>query len=136
LFLSPRAQWASAPLASFEEFTGGNYTIGRGYEPGTISGDGGVGLSTELRGPRLRLGKLSARVQPFVFGDAAWAWNRNDDRGAERLASVGGGVRGDLADRLRLEVTMAKPLRRAGLLDQRLGWRALFTLTTRFLPWR
>ena len=33
-------------------------------------------------------------------------------------------------------VLTAWALRRAGLLDQRPGWRALFTLTTRFLPWR
>jgi hemolysin activation/secretion protein len=136
LFVSPRAQWSSAPLATFEEFTGGNYTVGRGYDPGTISGDGGVGMAAEIRGPRLRLGKLGARAQPFLFGDAAWAWNRNDDRGAERIASIGGGVRGEVADRVRIEATLAKPLRRAGLLDQRPGWRALFTLTTRFLPWR
>lgn len=136
LFLSPRAQLAFAPLAAFEEFTGGNYTIGRGYAPGTISGDSGVGLVTELRGPRLRLGNVGARVQPFAFGDLAWAWNKHDGLGADRLASVGAGMRGDLADRLRLDVTIAKPLRRAGLLEQRPGWRALFTLTTRFLPWR
>lgn len=134
--LSPRAQLGFNPLAAFEEFTGGNYTIGRGYAPGTISGDSGVGLSGELRGPRLRLGNVGARVQPFLFGDAAWAWNKNDGRGADRLASVGGGVRGDWSDRLRLDLTLAKPLRRAGLLDQKPGLRALLTITTRFLPWR
>ena len=95
-----------------------------------------MGVSGEVRGPRLPLGRWRARLQPFVFGDLAWAWNKNDGQGAARLASVGGGVRGDLADRLRLDLTLAKPLRRAGLLDQRPGWRALFTLTTRLLPWR
>ncbi|WP_240309436.1 MULTISPECIES: ShlB/FhaC/HecB family hemolysin secretion/activation protein [Sphingomonas] len=136
LYVSPRAQLAFAPLAAFEEFTGGNYTIGRGYDPGTISGDSGVGLATELRGPRLRVGHGGARVQPFVFGDIAWAWNKGDGLGADRLSSVGGGVRGNLADRLRLDLTLAKPLERAGLFDRRPGWRALVSLTTRFLPWR
>jgi len=136
LALSPRAQLAFSPLAAFEEYTGGNYTIGRGYEPGTISGDSGVGVSAELRGPRLPVGGFGARLQPFVFGDVAWAWNKNDARGPDRLASVGGGVRGDLADRLRLDLTLARPLERAGLLERKPGWRALVTLTTRFLPWR
>lgn len=136
LFVSPRAQVAFDPLAAFEEFTGGNYTIGRGYEPGTISGDSGVGVSSELRGPRLGVGNFGARLQPFAFGDAAWAWNRGDGRGAERIVSAGGGVRGDISDRLRFDLTLARPLKRAGLLERRPGWRALFTLTTRLLPWR
>ena len=41
------------PLLAFEEFTAGNYTVGRGYDPATLSGDSGVGVTAELRGPRL-----------------------------------------------------------------------------------
>jgi hemolysin activation/secretion protein len=135
-FVSPRAQLAFDPLPAFEEFTGGNYTVGRGYDPGVISGDSGVGVTGELRGPRLPIGASGLRLQPFVFADAAWAWNKNDRAGADRLLSAGGGLRGELNDRARAELTLAKGLRRAGLGNDRPDVRALFTITTRLLPWR
>ncbi|MCW3796197.1 ShlB/FhaC/HecB family hemolysin secretion/activation protein [Sphingomonas sp. BN140010] len=136
VFVSPRAQLAFDPLPAFEEFTGGNYTIGRGYDAGTISGDSGVGVTGELRGPRLPLGRGPLQLQPFLFGDAAWAWNKRDGAGADRLTSAGGGVRAELGDRLRMELTAAKGLRRAGLTDRKPDARVLLTLTTRLLPWR
>src|SRR5688572_11073607 len=43
--IEPSAQYAFDPLLSFEEFTAGNYTVGRGYEPATLAGDSGVGLT-------------------------------------------------------------------------------------------
>ena len=91
-------------LLSFEEFTAGNYTVGRGYDPATLSGDSGVGLMAELRGPRwmpMKQSKLT--LQPYVFGDAAWVWNKNDGVGADHLKSAGGGVRAELSDRFRLD---------------------------------
>ena len=76
--VSPRAQIGFDPLLSFEEFTAGNYTVGRGYDPATLTGDSGAGVAVELRGPRIPMFK-NARflVQPYVFGDAAWVWNKN-----------------------------------------------------------
>lgn len=138
LFLSPRAQYAFDPLLSFEEFTGGNFTVGRGYDPGTVLGDSGIGLIAELRGPRLQPIKDSPfRLQPFLFSDTAWAWNKNDGLdGADKLHSVGGGVRGELSDRMRLDATVAKPLRRAGPFDAKPDLRFLVSLTARLLPWR
>jgi hemolysin activation/secretion protein len=136
-FVSPRAQYSLDPLLSFEEFTGGNFTVGRGYDAGTILGDSGVGLVAELRGPRLRVIRGSSlRVQPFLFGDAAWAWSKNDGRaGSDKLLSIGGGVRGDLTDRMRLDATMAKPLRKAGAFNSKPDLRFLLSLTARLLPW-
>jgi hemolysin activation/secretion protein len=135
LSLSPRLQYAFDALLSFEEFTAGNYTVGRGYEPATLSGDSGVGISAELRGPRLQpLKQSKLSVQPYLFGDAAWAWNKNDGRGSERLTSAGGGVRAELADRFLLDGTVAVPLEKAGILDRKGDVRVLVTLTTRILP--
>ena len=37
------------PLLSFEEFSAGNYTVGRGYDPGALLGDSGFGTQAELR---------------------------------------------------------------------------------------
>lgn len=134
--LIPRGQYAFDPLLSFEEFTAGNYTVGRGYDPGAILGDSGLGVSAELRGPRYRVWDGSDfRVQPYVFGDAARVWNKGPG-GTDRLSSAGGGLRAELGDRFRLDATLAVPLQRAGLQTKRGDPRFLLTLTTRILPWR
>lgn len=133
--LLPRGQYAFTPLLGFEEFSGGNYTVGRGYDPGRIAGDDALGLSLELRGSRLAVGRGEVRVQPYLFGDIAWAWNK-DVRGADRLISVGGGVHGELGARFRLDATLAVPLEGTRLNPKRPDPRFLLTLTTRLLPWR
>ncbi|MFY8196633.1 MAG: ShlB/FhaC/HecB family hemolysin secretion/activation protein, partial [Novosphingobium sp.] len=134
--LSPRAQYAFKPLFSFEEFSAGNFTVGRGYDPGELIGDDAVGIAGEVRGPRLPVGSSrSIRVQPFVFGDMAWVWNK-DVPGNDRLTSLGGGVRSEIGSRFRLEGTLAVPLEKVGLQASRSKPRFLMTLTTRLLPWR
>ena len=133
--VAPRLQYAFDALLSFEEFTAGNYTIGRGYEPATLSGDSGVGLSAELRGPRFQPFKQSRlSLQPYLFGDAAWVWNRHDGEGADHLTSAGGGFRAELADRFRLDGTVAVPLEKTGIENRKGDVRVLVTLTTRILP--
>lgn len=135
--VSPRAQIGFNPVLSFEEFTVGNYTIGRGYDPAIISGDSGAGVSVELRGPRVAPFKRSRLlVQPYLFGDAAWVWNKNDGRGADHAKSAGGGFRAGLNDRLSIDAAVAVPLERVGLNNRRGSPRFLLTLTTRLLPWR
>jgi len=135
--LDPRAQYAFDPLLSFEEFTAGNYTVGRGYDPATLAGDSGVGVAAELRGPHLSPMKRSKlRVQPYVFADAAWVWNKNFSGDPEHLLSVGGGMRADLGDRLHIDALVAVPTEKAGLLNRRGDTRFLLTLTSRLLPWR
>ena len=133
--IAPRAQYGFDPLLSFEEFTAGNYTVGRGYDPATIGGDSGIGMSAELRGPRLQpFARSKLSLQPYVFGDAAWVWNKNDGIGAEHLKSAGGGVRAELGDRFRLDSTLAVPLEKAGILNRKGDVRLLVTLTSRILP--
>ena len=133
--VAPRLQYAFDALLSFEEFTAGNYTVGRGYDPASLSGDSGVGVTAELRGPRLMPFKQSKlTVQPYVFGDAAWAWNKNDGVGADHLKSAGGGVRAELGDRFRLDTLVAVPLEKAGFENRKGDVRLLVTLTGRILP--
>jgi hemolysin activation/secretion protein len=133
--VSPRLQYALDALLSFEEFTAGNYTVGRGYDPATLSGDSGVGVTAELRGPRIMpLKQSKLTLQPYVFGDAAWAWNKNDGAGAEHLKSAGGGIRAELSDRLRLDGVVAVPLEKAGFDNRKGDVRMLVTLTSRILP--
>ena len=135
--LKPRAQYGFDKLLSFEQFTAGNYTVGRGYDPSTLTGDSGAGISVELRGPRLTPFKRTPiQVQPYIFGDAAWTWTRGHFSDPKRLTSAGGGVRGEVSDRVALDALVAVPLERAGMIDERKGdARFLFTLTTRLLPW-
>jgi hemolysin activation/secretion protein len=133
--LAPRAQYAFKPLFSFEEFSAGNFTIGRGYDPGELIGDHAAGGTAELRGPRLAVSRDSElRVQPFAYFDAAWVWNKGI-AGSQRLTSVGGGLRSDLGARFRLEATLAVPLEKTGLQTRKSDPRLLVTLTTRLLPW-
>ncbi len=137
LAISPRAQYGFDPLLSFEEFTVGNYTVGRGYDPAVISGDSGIGVAAELRGPRVAPFKRSRfLVQPYVFGDAAWVWNKNIGGDPEHVKSAGGGLRAGLNDRLAIDAAVAVPLERAGIDHKRGSPRLLLTLTTRLLPWR
>jgi hemolysin activation/secretion protein len=138
--LGLRAQVTSQPLLAFEEYAAGNYTIGRGYDPGTLLGDRGLGVSAEIRyGSLLRARARAFALQPFAFVDAAWV--NNEDRlfapgGPNRLASLGAGVRAAWQDGARIEAMVAVPLERAGLLAARPDPRFLVSLTTRLLPWR
>jgi hemolysin activation/secretion protein len=133
--VSPRLQYALDALLAFEEFTAGNYTVGRGYDPATLTGDSGVGVTAELRGPHwLPMKQSKMTLQPFVFGDAAWVWNKHDGIGAEHLKSAGGGVRAELSDRFRLDGTVAVPLEKTGFDNRKGNVRALVTLTSRILP--
>lgn len=133
--ISPRAQYALDPLLSFEEFTAGNYTIGRGYDPSVITGDSGAGLLAEIRGPRfMPLKQSQLTLQPYVFGDAAWVWSKNDGAGADHLKSAGGGLRAELNDRLRFDTAVAVPLEKTGFDNRKGDVRLLVTLTGRILP--
>jgi hemolysin activation/secretion protein len=138
LAISPRAQYTRSALASYEEMSGGNYTVGRGYDPGTIIGDKGVGFQAEFR-----VGSLSPKsqddlaFQPYAFLDQAWVWNndRLNNLGRQDLTSAGGGIRAAYGSHARLDVTVATPLQRAGLLAVRGDTRLLVSLTTKLIPW-
>ncbi|MET0364564.1 MAG: ShlB/FhaC/HecB family hemolysin secretion/activation protein, partial [Sphingobium sp.] len=137
LSFAPRVQIAFDPLFAFEEFTGGNYTIGRGFDAGTINGDNGIGAAVELRAAGFTLGKLQKLVlRPYLFADAARTWDKKSSlsQPARGLVSLGGGLRADLSDRLRLDATLAVPTDTTGFVADRSA-RFLLTLTTRILPW-
>jgi hemolysin activation/secretion protein len=136
LSAAPRAQWASDPLLAYEEFSGGNFTVGRGFDPGTIIGDSGVGVALEARyGSFVPANTKAFAVQPFAFFDAAWVWNKDtafNGLNPQKLYSAGGGMRVAYGDVARLDVTMAVPLNRGGFLTQKPDPRLLVSLTTQF----
>ncbi len=136
LSAAPRAQWASDPLLAYEEFSGGNFTVGRGFDPGTVIGDSGVAVAFEARvGSFVPANIESFALQPFAFFDAAWVWNKDsafNGLNPQKLYSAGGGVRVAYGNAARLDVTLAVPLNRAGFLTQRPDPRLLVSLTTQF----
>ncbi|WP_294038591.1 ShlB/FhaC/HecB family hemolysin secretion/activation protein [Sphingopyxis sp.] len=136
LAVSPRAQWSSDPLVAYEEFSGGNFTVGRGFDPGTIIGDSGVAVAVEARyGSFVPANTQSFAVQPFAFFDAAWVWNKDtafNGLDPQKLYSAGGGVRVAYGDVARVDMTLAVPLNRGGFLAQKPDPRFLISLTTQF----
>ncbi|MES2444001.1 MAG: ShlB/FhaC/HecB family hemolysin secretion/activation protein [Pseudomonadota bacterium] len=136
---SSQAQWASDPLLSFEEFSVGSLTIGRGYDPGVTAGDKAIAVRTE---PRLVIPLKSKRVaaQAFAFYDVVHIWNGDaftteNDRS---LRSWGCGIRAWLPGRLALEAAYAHPqdpeLKLPGA--PRAGDRVLLSLSVQFAPRR
>lgn len=127
-----QVQWTNNPLLNYEEFALGTLTVGRGYNPGSNSGDRAVGGHFELRAdvPISGVG-----TQLYGFYDHLYLENRDRSRieGPRNFASVGGGVRVSLRNRLVLDVGYAKPLDKALLLDERKPpGRLLVSLTVQF----
>jgi hemolysin activation/secretion protein len=136
--LGARVQYAWKPLLSFEEFSAGNYTVGRGYDPGALLGDRGVGTQTEIRfGSRIPRSAHSAAVEGYAFWDHASV--KNLDRlftvpGSNHVDSVGGGARVTF-NRFALDAAVAVPLSRVGIDNRKPDPRLLISLTTRLWPW-
>lgn len=127
----PRAQLSlSGGLFGFEEFAAGNFTVGRGYDPGTIIGDSGFAMTTELRTSTLPWGDRAV-LQPYAFFDLARIYNEAPDLDDD-LYSVGVGSRIAFAGRYSLDSMIAVPLKRAGLQARRGSIRFLFTLSASF----
>lgn len=136
--LGARGQYAWKPLLSFEEFSAGNYTVGRGYDPGTLLGDRGWGTQAEIRfGNTIPSSARRPAIEGYLFWDHARVSNL--DRlfvieGSRHLDSVGGGARVTF-DRFLLDATLAVPMTRVGILDRKPDPRFLISLTTRLWPW-
>lgn len=131
------AQWANHSLLNIEEFSLGNLTFGRGYDPGDNGGDRVVALRAE---PRLSLPPF-AGLQLEFMGFYDWVRLFNLDSGAIEtgrvIRSAGGGIRLRKPQYFVIDLTYAKPLDRALLSDvKRPGDRVLLTLTTQLYPWR
>ncbi|MBO9518443.1 MAG: ShlB/FhaC/HecB family hemolysin secretion/activation protein [Porphyrobacter sp.] len=138
LSVAPKAQISDGPLLSYEQASLGNYTIGRGLEPGVALGDSALGASFELR-----YGSIYPRrpngfaIEPFVFLDWAKAWIDDAIAGPDPqdVATAGLGARGRWGSAADFSVLLAFPLAPAGYQTETSDPRLLFTLTTRLLPW-
>ncbi|KEO92911.1 hypothetical protein EH32_14055 [Erythrobacter litoralis] len=138
--LEARAQATDDPLPAFEEFAGGSFSLGRGYDPGAILGDSGVGAALEFRyGSLAPEGPQAFAWQPYVFTDFAYVWNEDPSRrplNPDRLWSAGGGVRAAFGSMIQGDFLVAVPLERPDLAPERGDVRFMFSLTARLFPWR
>ena len=134
--LDAEAQWANNPLLAFEEYSVGNYTIGRGYDPGAVTADRAIALRPEIRAQVLQ--KPRASVQLFGFYDNVWLWNldRFSTEHGRSVASVGGGARAVIAPYFLIEATYAQPLDRPFPNVPKPPARFLLSLTGLFSPVR
>lgn len=132
LDVTARGQHARDPLMAVEEFSFGNYTIVRGYDPGAATGDAAIAVAAEVAGLGYRPFNSRTHVEFFGFFDIGEYWNR--DRLAvhnRTLASWGTGIRVNIDEYARAEFTYAEPLREPlGLNEGVPGPRVLFSLTT------
>ncbi|PSJ36844.1 hypothetical protein C7I55_24335 [Sphingomonas deserti] len=128
-----QTQWTDDPLLNYEEFSLGNLTMGRGYDPGANGGDRAIGLSGEAQFDL----PFSSRFTSQVFGFYDFVYLDNLDRGAtetERtLSSFGAGLRLGLPGQALLEITYAHPKDRALTIDREPpSDRILVSLSLRF----
>jgi hemolysin activation/secretion protein len=138
LSLTPRAQLSGSPLIGYEQFSAGNYTIGRGFDPGAVQGDDGAGFNFELRrGTGLPESAKDLALQPYAFFDSAWVWARGPVIGPrhDNLQSAGAGLRAQWGNRGRADLTLAVPLDRTAGQTKMSPVRLLFSISTQLLPW-
>jgi hemolysin activation/secretion protein len=89
-----QGQYAFGRLITGEQIAFGGSQIGRGYDPGAITGDHGVGGSLELRYDWRFNDSFVRAIEPYVYVDAAQSWYFKDPTLTNQtLTSVGGGVR-------------------------------------------
>ncbi|WP_068073043.1 ShlB/FhaC/HecB family hemolysin secretion/activation protein [Novosphingobium lentum] len=138
--VAPRLQYSPDALLSYEQISGGNYTVGRGYDPGAIIGDSGVGVRSEFRvGSIVPKTPGASAFQPYVFFDAAWVWNHNRIVGVpdpQKLYSVGGGVRATLLEAFRVDADVAVPLRNVVGQAVKGDVRFLINVSMQLSPWK
>ena len=75
--LTANGQFSFSPLITGEQILFGGTQVGRGYDPGAITGDSGLGGAFEVRYDT-HVTDWGIRVlQPYAFFDAAKVWNKN-----------------------------------------------------------
>lgn len=131
-----RFQWSPDALLGYEQYSGGNFTVGRGYDPGAIIGDEGAGFQLEaFYGSLIPDTPEGIAVQPFAFVDYATVSVNNIADDADSITSVGGGVRMAIGRQALFDLFAAVPLKRPDLAASRGDVRILGTLTVQLQPW-
>lgn len=135
--LSPRVQYSPDALFSYEQISGGNFTIGRGFDPGAAIGDSGYGAQFEIAyGSLIPETPDAIAWQPFVFFDLQAVSTKNVPGDPDTISSIGGGVRTTIGQRATFDVFGAVPLERAPFETERGDFRVLMSLTIKLAPWK
>jgi len=134
-------QFTDRVLLAYEDFTVGNLSIGRGYDPSSLTGDRGIAGSFEPRigpfhsfpgEPQIHLPQ-DMTVSGFGFFDTAHVQNLSTGSQDRTVRSLGGGLTFQLASRLRLETSYAHTLDTVqSILSKRPGDRVFVNLTASF----
>jgi hemolysin activation/secretion protein len=119
-------QYTADHLLAYEEISAGALTVGRGYDPGSATGDRGLMAAFELRGAPFLVSE-GFTLSPYAFVDAAWL--KKLGNASADLSSVGVGGELRMRERLRLNVAYAKALEAAYPGAGKPGGRVLVTLT-------
>ncbi|WP_212741969.1 ShlB/FhaC/HecB family hemolysin secretion/activation protein [Sphingomonas sp. 1F27F7B] len=109
--ISTSWQYTDTPLLSYEEFSAGNLSIGRGYDPSAASGDRALGSSLEISTAPFQFGKRSV-FRPYAFLDAVRLTNIGPGADKVTLRSAGYGVRAQIGPWFSLDLAWAHPFDR------------------------
>jgi hemolysin activation/secretion protein len=128
-------QWSPHSLPAYEEYQIGNYTVGRGYDPGAASGDRGLGLQLEA-GAEVPVREIGPVLGDGAFGlfgfyDTARIWNEEPLSYDSTIASIGGGLRVRFP-RTQLSLFYADPRKAPFPSAEKPGGRMIVTLTRTF----
>ncbi len=133
--LKPRVQYSPDALFSYEQVSGGNYTAGRGYDPGSVIGDSGFGGQFEVAyGSLVPRTLRGIALQPYVFADWMSAYSKNIPGDPQTISSAGAGVRATLGRLASLDIYGAVPLEKAPFQASRGDFRLLMNLSVQLAP--
>ena len=107
--LHVQAQYATVPLLAYEQIALGNLTIGRGYDPDSVTGDYGVAGEATVGLLPVKLGRW-ATVAPYGFFDAGTVNGRSIDSQWTTVRSYGGGFRMRLPYGVMADLYYAAPM--------------------------
>ncbi|HLN23227.1 MAG TPA: ShlB/FhaC/HecB family hemolysin secretion/activation protein [Patescibacteria group bacterium] len=93
LSVTVNAQYAFDTLLTGEEVSFGGAQIGRGYDPGSITGDAGLGAASELRYDFNAVKFDLDSLQLYGFYDAGKVWNHVGGIADSMIGSAGAGIR-------------------------------------------
>jgi hemolysin activation/secretion protein len=130
IFLKLDGQFSLDPLLPAERFGVGGSQTGRGFPPGTLTGDSGVAATVELRHIR-RLGPIPFQLYGLL--DLGWAWDRNtNNKHSSRLIAGGAGLRFNLGSHVSLNPEVVNRLDGFAADGDESRWRFLFSVVGRF----
>ena len=112
LAISGQGQYGFAPLVAGEQITFGGTQIGRGYDPGALTGDEGAGGSAELRWDEHFPSFYLETVEPYVYFETGKVWNFHPNQGGgQSIDSTGLGLRFFLPHAISTDFEVSRTLR-------------------------